>query len=664
VSTTPRQPLTPATVAAWRRRREASVEVPPHPEDTEEPWNGFRVPAYAAISPAPDITSNGFAESQQAGLTAMISIAKSDAPPRPLPVIKPYAPSPDPSASPLGQATNAAPSRSAPVSTSLAPAMDQSAVFPPPAWMTPAHLTIKEETRRNSGPTAGGKSDNFTNLPALPLIVILTVQVVLSLRLVWSNTAFTDEALYLWAGRLEWSHWLHNTPIPPFPIYFSGAPVLYPPIGALANSVGGLAGARILSLCFMLGATLFLYDVTRRIFDRYTAIFASALFSGLGSAQYLSAFATYDAMALCLLATATWLGVRAAACRSAARRVALILLSTGVMVTADATKYAACLFDPVILTVIVCFHWRELGRRAAVTTASLMLSATAIGITIALALGGAPYSAGIASTTLSRAQGNWPIFGILFVSAGWVGAVAGLAVIGAIAASCAWRTGPERVLVWTLAAAAFLAPAEQARIHVFTSLFKHVAFGGWFAAAMAGYALTAFIRTVPATKVRGALQATLSLIMVTWIVGLMLATNQFGSWANANPVLPALTATLRANPGPLLVDVTAPFDYYLMGKQSWRRIASIPRSSAQAEAQIVQQRRFSVILLSYAIGGGDCGNVDPKVRSTQGICPHHVDIRMLSNILTYGGYRLVARIPYRTAAFKSVYMIWAREGSR
>ena len=67
---------------------------------------------------------------------------------------------------------------------------------------------------------------------------------------------------YLWAGHLEWAHWLHGTPLPPFPAYFSGAPVIYPPLGALADSVGGLAGARILSLVFMLGATALLWATT------------------------------------------------------------------------------------------------------------------------------------------------------------------------------------------------------------------------------------------------------------------------------------------------------------------------------------------------------------------------------------------------------------------
>src|ERR1700728_3478107 len=98
-----------------------------------------------------------------------------------------------------------------------------------------------------------------------PLLVVLTVQVVLSLRLLGANTAFQDEALYLRAGHLEWAHWLHHTPIPDFPAYFSGAPVIYPPLGALADDVGGLVAARILSLCFMLGATSLLWATTVRL---------------------------------------------------------------------------------------------------------------------------------------------------------------------------------------------------------------------------------------------------------------------------------------------------------------------------------------------------------------------------------------------------------------
>ena len=148
-----------------------------------------------------------------------------------------------------------------------------------------------------------------------PLVAVLLVQALLSLRLIWSNTAFQDEALYLRAGHLEWAQWLHGTPIPDFPSYFSGSPAIYPPIGALADSIGGLAAARLLSLCFMLGVTSLLWLTTVRLYGRRAALLATALFGTLAGTQFLGAFATFDALALFLLSLAAWLGVRSADCQ-------------------------------------------------------------------------------------------------------------------------------------------------------------------------------------------------------------------------------------------------------------------------------------------------------------------------------------------------------------
>ena len=49
-----------------------------------------------------------------------------------------------------------------------------------------------------------------------PLLAVLAVQAALSASLVRGSTAFGDEALYLSAGHLEWSHWLHGTQIPAY----------------------------------------------------------------------------------------------------------------------------------------------------------------------------------------------------------------------------------------------------------------------------------------------------------------------------------------------------------------------------------------------------------------------------------------------------------------
>ena len=109
-----------------------------------------------------------------------------------------------------------------------------------------------------------------------PLILVLILQAALSARLLRADTAFEDEAAYLWAGHLEWANLLHGTPLPQFPSYFSGAPVIYPPLAALADSVGGLVAARLLSLVFMLGATTLLYFTARRLAGPWAAFFGPA----------------------------------------------------------------------------------------------------------------------------------------------------------------------------------------------------------------------------------------------------------------------------------------------------------------------------------------------------------------------------------------------------
>jgi len=86
------------------------------------------------------------------------------------------------------------------------------------------------------------------------LLLIMVMQAALTLRM--HNTAFEDEALYLYVGHLEIAHWLHGAALQGnYPSYFSGAPVLYPVLGALADSIGGLTAAGALSLVEMLTAT-------------------------------------------------------------------------------------------------------------------------------------------------------------------------------------------------------------------------------------------------------------------------------------------------------------------------------------------------------------------------------------------------------------------------
>src|SRR6201995_1114421 len=182
-----------------------------------------------------------------------------------------------------------------------------------------------------------------------PLLAVLAVQTVLSASMVRARTAFGDEALYLNAGHLEWSHWLHGTQIPDYQTWFSGAPVIYPPIGAIAGSLGGLTAARLLSLVFMLGVTSLAWCTAARLLrDERAAFFAAALFAVLAPTLHLGSFATYDAPALLLLALATSCASRV---RGSQHEIRWIVAAGIALALANATKYATTLYDPTVLGV-------------------------------------------------------------------------------------------------------------------------------------------------------------------------------------------------------------------------------------------------------------------------------------------------------------------------
>jgi 4-amino-4-deoxy-L-arabinose transferase-like glycosyltransferase len=392
------------------------------------------------------------------------------------------------------------------------------------------------------------------------LYVVLALQAALSLRLVWANTAFQDEGLYLWAGHLEWAHWLHGTPIPALPYYFSGAPVLYPPLGALANHFGGLAGARLLSLGFMLTGTVLLHGATRRLFDRAAANFAAFLFAVLGSTEFLGAFATYDAMALMLTAFSAWLVV-VAGTRGGPSRTLLLLFAGSVAALADATKYAAALWTPVVIVLAVLLVWRRSGRSAGMAAGVSFFFGAALPMAIAIRLGGHAYWAGITSTTLMRQHGNSSQVSVLYTSLGWVAVALAMAVMGAIIISCRRRSRQEVAIAWLFVCSVLLAPLEQARIGVFTSLFKHVDYGSWFGCVVAGFALAAFIGSVPSTKMARSMAASAAIAGIAAVSGALLAGTHYQGWPTSTSVVRYLKPV--AGNGMILAEEVPVLEYYL-----------------------------------------------------------------------------------------------------
>ena len=405
----------------------------------------------------------------------------------------------------------------------------------------------------------------------MPLLVVLVVQAVLSLRLVGADTAFQDEAEYLWAGHLEWSHWLHGGALPPFASYFSGAPVIYPPLGALADSVGGLAGARILSLLFMLASTALLWGVAERLFGRRAAFFAAALFAVTGPTLHLGAFATYDAMSVFLMALASWLVARAPEGGEAAGRMALAGV---VLALANATAYSSTLFDPAVILLAVLTAWPG-GARLAARRAGALLTVTAALLIAGALIGGTSYISGIRQTTLSRAAGSAPIATVLTDAWSWSGVILVLAV-GAILASVVTRAGARQTwLLAVLAAAALAGPIEQANLHTLDALDKHVGLGLWFAAIAAGYAVDTFIAAAPDHRTQA---LTTTAVVIALAFPISLGVSQSYAFATSWPDSTGFTAIFRPfaahTTGPLLVEDPSIAEYYLPAGHQWKRWSS------------------------------------------------------------------------------------------
>jgi 4-amino-4-deoxy-L-arabinose transferase-like glycosyltransferase len=459
-----------------------------------------------------------------------------------------------------------------------------------------------------------------------PLFVVLAVQAALSLRLVWSNTAFQDEGLYLRAGHLEWARLLHGVAIPDFPSYFSGAPVIYPPIGALADSVGGLAAARILSLLFMLGVTSLLWATTMRLFGRRAALLAAGLFATLAGAQFLGAFATFDAMALFLLTLAAWLGVRAVDCQLYAR--VSLLVGAGVSLgAADAVKYATALFIPVVLAGVALAAWRQRGVGPGMASGAVVLGSWLAAVVTGLAIGGRDYWTGISSSTLARPQADIAVTTVLQRAYIWTSLILVLAVLGAVMASR--RRAPERLLVIVLAAAALLVPAEQARLHTTVSLQKHVVFGAWFAAIAAGYAMARLSRVDPG---RGWAAVMALPIAASTLFGSMgQATSLYRVWPNSSAVISVLRSAVRAHPGNYLAEDYDVEAYYLRAAVPWQRWSNtyyfrypgnLPGAPSYGAA--ISSHLFSLVILDF----GDTAVADVQITA---------DMRQA------GGYYVLAR---------------------
>lgn len=482
---------------------------------------------------------------------------------------------------------------------------------------------------------------------------VLAVQAAFSLRLIWANTASQAEATSLWAGHLIWSHWLHGATVPPFQAYLPGAPVIYPPIGALADHFAGLAGARLLSLALMLGVTALLWSTAARLFGRTAALFGAALFAVLGPALELGALATGDALSLLLLAVSAWCVVRAGPREDA---TGWMIASGVTLVLANAAAYSSVLFDPVVIALALLIAYPKPGGKPALARGATILTIVATLLMVGTLIGGDYYVTGIDQTLSLGVNMPGLRLPVLEHAAAWTGIVA-VAALCAVAAALAARDRRRARLAALLAVAGLIVPAEQILQGAVLGLDTHVVAGAWFATIAAGYLVHQLIASGATPRTRTVIcGACAAALVFPLTLGASQSRALITAWPRASSLIAIMRPLAAGGSEHVLVEDPNVAEFYLPAGRHWARWSStrnivlpsgksilIPVNSAgvvgagapDAFAKYIASGYFSLIALNFA----DTTALDHRIAA---------DIRLNHH------YKVVEVVPYGPGP----YVIW------
>lgn len=513
-----------------------------------------------------------------------------------------------------------------------------------------------------------------------PLTAICAVQAVLSLTLVWSNTAFGDEADYLWAGRLEWEHWLHGASWPSAYAdqYLSGLPAAYPPLGAVADSIGGLAGARILSLGFMLGATLLLYLTASRLIGRRGAIIGSA-FWALSEPALRLAFATYDPLSVMLTALSAWLVVQTSYRRHSG---ALVALAAAALALANTTAYSGIVIDPVV----ICFAFLVWLPRAHAKKSLFQVICLAAGCALffGLIMTASGSWRGLMFTIIHRSfsdhQSSLLVLNDIWQYSGLIICLAIMGIVVAVGTE-PWRRGS---LIALLGCAAFIVPAVQLKDQTGWSLDKHLAYGIWFASIAVGYACNKLIELFPRSNWRFVAACCVVALAYPAASSWRSAWQVYHSWANAKSFITSLAPIARENQGTIFTAGQQNVAGYYIRQVSWTQWSSNLLLDPKAVAadgraayysQQLKHSNYEVIALFYPTTFSSA----PEMPSTLLLPPSSSSRRptLLSLVGEGSGqpglpaltraleadkrYRLVRVGPFDSAHKQGLYAIWQKK---
>jgi 4-amino-4-deoxy-L-arabinose transferase-like glycosyltransferase len=496
--------------------------------------------------------------------------------------------------------------------------------------------------------TAPRRQDVRSAARPWPLALVLVLQAVVSLATL-HNTAFQDEALYLYAGRQILHHW-NGGPVPldNYASYFSGYPDLYPVIGGFLDMLGGLELARSFSLTCMLGVTGVVYWITAKLFRRPAAIFASCAYASTGVVLFLGRLATYDAMCLFLIALAMALSVHV----SMTKRPWAALVIGPVLVFGILAKYAALLFVLPVFGVLVILSIFVVGWSRMLLRVGLAVATFALSLAAAYETLNRQALNGITSTTTNRdvslKASRMSLFIHILHTGGAVYLVAFLGLLLLLRSE--WRF---RVLAVLLFGSSWLAPAYHIYMQEPVSLDKHIAYGLFFVAPLVGYALawlSGYERQPAPVAARGLWLAGIGVVTALLALGMAQARTLYADWANTSTLTEGLETQLRDGSGRIMAEdievarydgmnFTEPWQWDSLYYPYYVNPAGKALFGNPALTQAVKNRYYSWVELSFTYLPQDAYFIAGQMAATK-------------------NYDLIGVIPFENSYGKGHFYLW------
>jgi len=480
---------------------------------------------------------------------------------------------------------------------------------------------------------------------SLPLI--LAFQALFSWILL-QNTAFQDEALYIYAGRQIWQHWLGGPPsLDHYSYYFSGYPYVYAIIGGGLDMVGGLILARSFSLACMLVVTVCGYYVTKRLFNQKSAIFAAVFFVCQGPVLFLSHLATFDALCLCLLAVGTALAVSA----SLARRPWRVLGIGPILVLAFGTKYAALLFIPPVLFILVLctlLRWGWISMLVRGTLGVLSLAVVGVLATVIVIHYDPDVLHALAATTTNRtAILTATRFGLAEHVVETVGLSFAMGLLGLAFA------GKKHLLIALLFfGSALLIPTYHIYKAEVISLDKHLGYSMFFVMPVAGFALASLSGLRLSVSPGRYWLSGMAICLLLFLVGTGEAQNMFASWPSTTNLTYVFNTQVRPASGRYLAEQFEVSRYYLQDDTynwQWTGLDFFEYTDKQghyyfgdeAYVKAVNDGYFDLIQLNYGFNA-------------------RTAILILQAIEHSKKYTLIDKIPYQDSYGPGYFWVWRK----